>query len=442
MSGQVLLINVGPVWARVPLLLLAAAALWAAWQGVHWGIGGTLAESVPASFASDPAAASESAEAAVRLAPSDPSTHLMLARLNRVGFEPQAVPRALREYDEAAALAPNNYLIWMEVGRAHAALGDPESGVAPLRRAAELAPNYAEPRWHLGNALLRAGRPDEAFEELRRAAEGDPSRYRAQVFNMAWQVYGPDVARVTEAVGKTPAARAQLVAVLARRGLLGEASAVWEGLGGEGRRGQAEAGEALARALYGKGQYRHAVQVLAESEAGDLGPERVSNGGFETDIGRPSTQLFRWDVTPVAGAQTAIDARAASAGRRSLRISFNASTQIDYSHVSQVVAVEPGARYRLAFSFKTEELRSAATLAVAVADAGPPEARIIASAPAPAGTNDWQQVTLDFNAGPKTEAVVVRIVRAACAEGACPIYGKIWYDDFHLERAGGRANAR
>jgi hypothetical protein len=29
-----------------------------------------------------------------------------------------------------------------------------------------------------------------------------------------------------------------------------------------------------------------------------------------------------------------------------------------------------------------------------------------------------------------------------CGEGACPIYGKIWYDDFHLERTAGRANAR
>jgi Flp pilus assembly protein TadD len=441
MAGQVAYINVRPLWARVPLLALAAVALWAAWQGVRWGIGSTMAEAAPVSFASDPAAAFESAEAAVRLAPKDPSTHLMLARLDQASLDPQAVPRALREYGEAAALAPNDYLVWMEVGRARAALGDPGGGVAALRRAAELAPNYAAPRWHLGNALLRAGRAAEAFAELRRASDADPAHYRAQVFSLAWQVYGPDVARVIGAVGGTPAARAQLVTVLAGRGLLDDASAVWQGLGGE-RRGQPEAGEALARALYAKAQYGRAVQVLAEAGAEEVGPGRVSNGSFESDIGPPTAQLFRWDVTPVAGAATAIDARAASTGRRSLRIAFNASSQVDFRHVSQVVAVEPGARYRLTFSFKTEELRSAATLAVAVSDAGPPEAPLVASAPAPAGTGDWQQVSLDFAAGPKTEAVVIRVLRAACAEGACPIYGKIWYDDFHLERAGGRANAR
>ena len=442
MREQVAFINVRPVWARVLLLLLAVAVLWAAWQGVRWGLGNTMAETAPVSFVSDPAAAFESAEGAVRLAPRDPSTHLMLARLNQATFDPQAVTRALREYNEAAALAPNDYLVWMEVGRARSALGDADGGIAALRRSAELAPNYAAPRWHLGNTLLRAGRADEAFEELRRAAEADPPKYRAQVFNMAWQVYGPDTARVIDAVGKTAAARAQLVIVLAGRGRLEDAAAVWEGLGEEERRGQSEAGEVLARALYGKGQYGRAVQVLAASGAADLGPGRVSNGSFESDIGRPGTQLFRWEVTPVEGAQTAIDARAASAGRRSLRIAFIASAQVDFSHVSQVVAVEPGARYRLAFSFKTEELRSAATLAVLVTDAGSPEVLLIKSVPAPVGTNNWQQASLEFAAGPKTEAVLIRIVRAGCAEGACPIYGKIWYDDFHLERTGGRADAR
>lgn len=442
MAEQVVLINVRPVWARVPLLLLAAVALYAAWHGVRWGLGNTMAETAPASYATDPTAAFESAEAAVRLAPRDPSTHLMLARLSRFSFDPKEVPRALEEYEQAAALAPNDYLIWTEVGRARASLGDPEGGVAALRRAAELAPSYAEPRWHLGNALLRAGRYDEAFEELRRAADADPERLRPQVFNLAWNVYGPDMSRVIDAVGRTPAARAQLVGVMAGRGRLDDALAVWAGLGETGRREQPAAGDALSRALYAKGLYARALQVMAEFGAEDIGVGRVSNGGFESDIGRAGTQLFRWDVTPPAGAQAALDARTAHGGRRSLRIVFSASGQVDFRNVSQVVGVEPGARYRLTYFFKTEDLRSAATLVAAVSDVAAPEQPLVASAPAPQGTQDWQQVSLEFAAGPRTEAVLVRLVRAGCPEGACPIYGKIWYDDFNLERAGGRAGGR
>src|SRR5688572_2945874 len=188
MSDQIVLINVRPVWARAPLAVLAVLALWAAWHGVRWGLGNTMAETAPASYASDPTAAFESAEAATRLAPRDPLSHLMLARLHQISFDPAGVPVALREYEQAAALAPNDYLVWTEAGRARGALGDPEGGVETLRRAVALAPNYAQPRWHLGNALMRAGRMEEAFAELRRAADADPT-LRPQVFNLAWQVY-------------------------------------------------------------------------------------------------------------------------------------------------------------------------------------------------------------------------------------------------------------
>ncbi|MDT7806220.1 MAG: hypothetical protein QOJ70_33 [Acidobacteriota bacterium] len=441
MREQVALINVRPVWARVPLLLLAAAALYASWYGVRWGLGNTMADAAPLSYANDPDAAFESAEAAVRLAPRDPSAHLMLARLNQISFDPLRTPVALEEYERAAALAPNDYLVWMEVGRARAALGDVEGGSVALKRAVELAPNYAQPRWHLGNALLRAGRTEEAFAELRRAADADPD-LRPQVFNLAWQVYSPDMTRIIESVGKTSAARAQLVGVLAGRGRLDDALAVWSGLGEAGRREQATMGEGLAHALYVKGQYRRALQVLSETGAEDLGAEHVSNGSFESDIGAAGTQLFRWDVTQAQGAQTAIDARTAHTGRRSLRIAFNAAGQSDLRNVSQVIAVEPSTHYRLTFFLKTEDMKSAATLVALAADASTPDATLAASSPAPQATNDWQQVSFEFTTAPKTEAVLVRLVRAGCPEGVCPIYGKIWYDDFNLERVGGRAATR
>jgi tetratricopeptide (TPR) repeat protein len=442
MAEQIALINVRSLWARVPLVLLAAAALAAAWYGVRWGIGNTMADTAPFTYVNDPTAAFESAEAAARLAPRDPLAHLTLARLHQISFDPQETPLALSEYEQAAALAPNDYLIWTEMGRARAALGDTEGGVAALRRAVELAPNYAEPRWHLGNALLRAGRDDDAFAELRRAADADPEKYRPQVFNLAWQVYGPDMARVIDAVGKTPAARAQLVGVLAGRGRFDDALNVWSSLSADEKHVESGAGANLARALYGKGLYHLALKVLGEQGAQDIAPEKISNSGFESDIGQPGAQLFEWQVTPAPGAQVVLDARAAHGGRRSLRVLFNASGQVDFRNVSQLVAVEPSTHYRLTYFVRTDELKSAATLITLAADATTPDAPLASSAPVPAGTNDWQQASFEFTTAPKTEAVLVRIIRVGCPEGSCPIYGKIWYDDFDLQRAAvGRANA-
>jgi tetratricopeptide (TPR) repeat protein len=446
MADQIAFINLRPVWARAPLALAAAAALYASWYCVAWGVGSTMAETAPASYASDPAAARESAEAAARLSPNDPETHLMVARLSQLSFEPDGVERALREYETAAALAPNDYLVWLEAGRARAALGDAAGGIGALRRSVALAPNYAQPRWYLGNALLRTGQTEEAFAELRRAADSDPA-LRPQVFNLAWQVYSPDMARVIDVVGKTPEARAQLVKVLAGRGRFDDALAVWGSLADAERREHQETGFDLARTLYGRGQFHLALRTLREAGAvpEDLTAEKVWNGGFEYDIGQSGKQPFQWDVTQPPGAQIAIDARTAASGRRSLRIIFNSSGQLDFNAVSQAVAVQPSTRYRLTYSQKTEDLRSVATLFVAVSDAGPPEAGIPSAGPyvnAPTGTTEWKQNAVEFNTGPNTQAVVVRVVRTGCPEGACPIYGKIWYDDFNLERVGGRPAAR
>src|ERR1043165_1380609 len=441
MAEQVALINVRPVWLRLPLLILAAAALAASWYALRWGIGDTMAEYAPVSYATDPTSGFETAQSAARLAPEDPLSHLTLARLYRVSFDPAELPRSLEEYDRAAALGPNDYLVWTEVGRARASSGDAEGGVAALERAVALAPNYAEPRWHLGNALLRAGRTDEAFAELRRAADADPARYRPQVFNLAWQLYDQNMPRVLEAVGRTPEARAQLVGVLVGRGRFDDAVSVWSSLGPQEKRQQGGAGLGLARSLYDHGQLRRALQVLGEAgEAADAVPEKISNGGFESDVSAPGRQLFEWQVTP-SSVQIALDGSVAHGGRRSLRLLFNSASQVDFRNVWQTVAVEPSTRYRLTYFVRTDNLKSAATLLTLVVDATNESTVLAQSQPVPNETNDWQQASVEFTTGPKTEGVVVRIVRADCPDQSCPIYGKIWYDDFDLERAGGRASA-
>jgi hypothetical protein len=138
----------------------------------------------------------------------------------------------------------------------------------------------------------------------------------------------------------------------------------------------------------------------------------------------------------------AIDSRAAHAGQRSLRVSFSSSAQIDFKSVSQLVVAEPATRYRLTFFVRAEELKSAATIYTEVLDGTGNGAALGSSPPVAVGTQDWQPVTIEFTTGPRTESVLVRLSRAGCADGVCPIFGKIWYDDFDLQRAANRAPAR
>ncbi len=160
------------------------------------------------------------------------------------------------------------------------------------------------------------------------------------------------------------------------------------------------------------------------------------NGGFESAVGPPGRNYFEWQIAPVAGAQLNLDAREPAEGARSLRLLFESPSTLAFGNVSQVVAVRPATRYRLAHSVRTEELKATGTLVTVIDDAAEPGKPLAASAPIPVGTNGWRQVALDFTTGPKTEAVIVRVQREACLAAVCPIFGRVWYDDFNLQRIG------
>ncbi|HYE64506.1 MAG TPA: hypothetical protein VD966_02920, partial [Pyrinomonadaceae bacterium] len=114
----------------------------------------------------------------------------------------------------------------------------------------------------------------------------------------------------------------------------------------------------------------------------------------------------------------------------------------EFNNVSQLVAVEAGTLYRLECYIRTEDLKSAATPVIEIVDSANGTALGV-SAPFPVGKNDWQSVTVDFKTSATTEAVTVRTGRASCgADTVCPIFGKVWYDDFNLQRVGGSVDAR
>ncbi|MGI9105572.1 MAG: hypothetical protein ACR2G4_04915 [Pyrinomonadaceae bacterium] len=83
-------------------------------------------------------------------------------------------------------------------------------------------------------------------------------------------------------------------------------------------------------------------------------------------------------------------------------------------------------------------MKSVSTLITEIVDAGAEPGRVLATAePLANGASDWQAVALDFNAPARAEAITVRLNRAPCPAQVCPLFGKVWYDDFDLQRVGG-----
>jgi hypothetical protein len=428
MSDQLTLINVDALWRRALLLVPAVLALACVWVAGRWFVGDTLANYPPNE---------QFARAAERLAPDDPQAHFTIGVYARRSFEPDALTETVRQFERATSLSPHDYRLWMDLGRAREQAGDAAGGELALRRARELAPNYVMPRWYLGNLLLRAGRESDAFAELRAAAESDPT-LRGPIFSSVWSIFDGDVARVTAAIAGSTSVRGELVTYLLSQKRTDDALKLWATLSPNDRRAQRAAGDALVETLLATKRINAALSVYHETaaDAARIVAGQITNGGFEDDAGAAGKRPFDWSVTPVAQAQTGVDPSARHSGARSLRVSFNAPSSIQYANVVQLVAVEPGARYRLEFFVRTESLKSVATLVVDVIGAKQGGVSLATSAPAPTGTNEWQQVASEFTVPQDADGVLLVIRRQPCKDEACPIFGKIWYDDFSLQRVG------
>lgn len=416
----------------MPLL----AAVTGAWFAIRWYIGNTLA---PYAINAN-GGGLEIARAAAQLAPDDPQTHWSIAEIEKRGLTSEGLSEAIRQYEAAVVDSPNDYRLWLDLGRGREQFGDVAGGEQALRRAVELAPNYSLPYWYLGNILVRQGKLDDGFAKLRFAGSRDENLL-GPIFDLAWHIYDGDVRAISERLGDAAKARTQLTAYLLKRARFDDALKLWDSLRPAEKQNERTTGEALVSALLQAKRYRDACALKASfAVQGAAAPQvgQIQNGGFENDTGPAANGMsaFSWQIQAVPQVQIAIDTRIRHSGERSLRIVFNAPANVTFTNISQLVAVEPTTRYRLQCFVRTKDLRSAGTPTLEVASAN--DAAVLgASTPLPVGTTDWQQITIDFTTGAKTEGVTLRTNRATCGvDAVCPIFGFVWYDDFNLQRLG------
>jgi tetratricopeptide (TPR) repeat protein len=416
-------IKIDSLPSRAILLAAAAVLLTGAFFSVKWGLANTAASK---------AEYKEVAELTVSWAPDDPQTHYTSAVLHERTFLPEDLPVSLSEYEKAAALAPHNFLLWLELGKARERNGDPVSAERTLRKALELAPNYAQVRWALGNNLLRQGRSDEAFTEIRQAASSD-EKYVGPAASMAWQVFDGDINLVRNTIGDSARINVALSAILMGQKRLDEAFAIWELLTPEEKSVTfKQASSDLYGHLLDARKYRAALAVFSSALAGkddDEGsPGKISNGGFENAIKPQNAAVFEWQIAEALKPQIAADTAQKHTGMRSLVLIFNSDDGKDFRTVSQTIVVEPGKTYQLELFYKSD-LKTAATFKWEVA--GFTDGKILSTEPV-AESADWTPQRLKFTVPANTEAIAVRLARVPCRTGLCSITGRIWFDDLTL----------
>lgn len=405
---------------------IAAAVLLTVFGGVYffakWGL---------ANMASLRTDQPEVAMNAVSLSPADPQTHFAAAVLLEKTFLPADFERSLREYEEAAALSPANYLVWLEYGKALDRHGDEKRAEAALRKALDLAPSYASTKWALGNFLLRHGDSNEAFKNLREALDSNPSFADATV-QSAYSWFDGDVDQVKISLGASPVAQVSMIKLLIREKRLDDALAIWSSLSIEGDRSVLKDAETqLLASLVTEKRYRDAYRIYSSersrSDHDVFG--NVTNGGFEDPVKIQGSPLFEWQIEDSPKSQVAIIEGQGHSGARSLRLLFNLTEAKDFRGVSQYVAVKPGQRYKFE-SFYRSDLKTAVPLKWEILSAA--DGKAISSSQPIIDTPDWTALSTVFIVPPGEDAVIIRLSRDNCLSAICPLNGSVFLDDISI----------
>jgi tetratricopeptide (TPR) repeat protein len=406
-----------PLRAAVALIV-APFFLWCAWGALRAG-----ASRMVSDYAAR-AGAREAADAAVALTPSDPEASY--ARANLLADAGQ-YELAARAYEEAIALRRRDYVLWAELGRAREESGDEVGALTALREAVELAPSYARPRWLLGNALLRAGRREEAYEELRRAADSDPRLYPNLVQTL-WYDSGRDPsALVREARPRTTEQTLVVVRFLVKSGAAADGL---KALRESGAQLTPEARRSLVEDLIAAEGFADAYEVWYEGRGGKPA-NAFADGGFEGEI-RTDDEGFGWRFArDVRGVAFSLDSDSPREGERSLKVEYAGASDPAARVVSQLIPAEPSTRYRLTFSARTKDLVTGGPPYVCIVSAAKSGETLAAAQPLPAGTTEWRDISLEFNA-PASGAVRVVLARQPCTSSPCPAFGSVWLDAFKL----------
>ena len=407
---------------RVILAVSILAAVAFAWFAVRWQIGNLLATLTQET---DPNIAAV-AGIATNWAPGDPAAFSLKAAAG----DPAATISSL---ENAVRLAPYDFRWRTELGRAYEQ--DEQFGNAEeqLKKGVELAPSYSSAHWHLGNFYLRQEQTDKAVAELKIAAENNII-YREQVFSLVWDFSNKDPAQLETLAGDRPDLLAREAYFFAARGRAEESLRNWNRLSEADKIKNTPLARAMALGLFDQRHFPQALEFAKQYGAEiEAAAETITNGSFEKPVGDNEESRFGWRIARNDPKFEAVaDSRVKHEGNRSLRVTFKGFNRAALANIFQTVVVHPGGRYRLRVWVRTENLRSAGMPVIEIVNAND-EKPVARSQTFPAGSNDWQQIEVDFTVPANCTGIIIRTIREFCGED-CPITGIFWYDDFEISR--------
>jgi tetratricopeptide (TPR) repeat protein len=289
-------------------------------------------------------------ERAIQLEPRNAENWFLLGRYWQYNLEDPDAQRAINAYRTSLFLNPRAAVVWLDLATAYESQGDLLAAREAYLQAKRVYPVSAEVSWRYGNFLLRQNEMPAAFAEIRQAVSADPKR-AAEAFSRCWRV-GQDIHAILDHA-LPPSAPVYLDAIreLDADAAIDPALAVWDRLASLHPRLPLAKVIPFTDSLIQAHRLDDAHRVWDQAVAlADSAPRNDPPGSILWDGGFESGVLgggFAWTIAPRSpGVQITIDSNEKHSGRRSLRLGFDGSRNVDFSDVCHVVQVQPGTAYR------------------------------------------------------------------------------------------------
>jgi hypothetical protein len=281
---------------------------------------------------------------------------------------------------------------------------------------------------------LRQGELEPAFAEIRRSIEADPGRAVEAVSRCLRAE--PDTKVILDRV--LPANGDIYMAVmvaLARDRQIDNAQKVWARIVGmHPKIGMYDVFD-LVRELRETGRQREAREVWVQgAELAGLaqleGPRNsmIWDGGFESDI---TSDAYAWRFAKTSrSAQIGFDTQEKYSGKRSLRLSFDGSSDISFYDVCQVVPTEAGTAYELSAWMKSKDLTTDQGVRI---ELRPGIAGVNGAVTTDIrGTQPWTRFAAVWPGAKQNQETPVCLRRDASDQEDNKIRGTVWVDDVAL----------
>jgi hypothetical protein len=158
----------------------------------------------------------------------------------------------------------------------------------------------------------------------------------------------------------------------------------------------------------------------------------VWDGGFESDVVNSG---FAWRYPRDAGGvQIGIDSEEKHSGNRSLRLTFNGLSNVEFHDVCQYVAVRPATAYQFAAWVQTRSLSTDQGVRFGLYSAGESTHSVVWTDDV-RGTQPWSRIQLSWTSAADTRDLFVCASRLPSTQFDGKIHGVAWIDDVSLTPA-------